>query len=52
MFACFGQWFKCVILVPFVLVMMYHETNLDRKSFNISEDLVDTIVAMTLNIAK
>ena len=34
------------------LVMMYHETNLDCKSFSISEDLVETIVALTLNIAK
>ena len=34
------------------LVMMYHQTNLDCKSFNISEDLVETIVALTLNIAK
>ena len=33
-------------------VMMYHQTNLDCKSFNISEDLVETIVALTLNIAK
>ena len=34
------------------LVMMYHQTNLDHKSFSISEDLVETIVALTLNIAK
>ena len=34
------------------LVIMYHQTNLDCKSFNISEDLVETIVALTLNIAK
>ena len=34
------------------LVMMYHETNLDRKSFSISEDLVETSVVLTLNIAK
>ena len=34
------------------LVMMYHQTNLDWKSFNISEDLVEMIVALTLNIAK
>ena len=34
------------------LVMMYHQTNLDCKSFSISEDLVETIVALTLNIAK
>ena len=34
------------------LVMMYHQTNLDCKSFNISEDLVETIVVLTLNIAK
>ena len=32
--------------------MMYHQTNLDRKSFSISEDLVEMIVALTLNIAK
>ena len=31
---------------------MYHQTNLDCKSFSISEDLVETIVALTLNIAK
>ena len=31
---------------------MYHQTNLDCKSLSISEDLVDTIVALTLNIAK
>ena len=34
------------------LVMMYHQTNLDCKSFSICEDLVETIVALTLNIAK
>ena len=34
------------------LVMMYHQTNLDCKSFSISEDLTETIVALTLNIAK
>ena len=34
------------------LVMMYHQTNLGCKSFSISEDLVETIVALTLNIAK
>ena len=34
------------------LVIMYHQTNLDCKSFSISEDLVEKIVAMTLNIAK
>ena len=33
-------------------VIMYHQTNLDCKSFSISEDLVETIVALTLNIAK
>ena len=32
--------------------IMYHQTNLDCKSFSISEDLVETIVALTLNIAK
>ena len=32
--------------------MIYHQTNLDCKSFSISEDLVETIVALTLNIAK
>ena len=31
---------------------MYHHTNLDCKSFIISEDLVKTIVALTLNMAK
>ena len=30
--------------------MMYHQTNLGRKSFSISEDLVETIVALTLNM--
>ena len=39
------------IVLP-CLVMMYHQTNLDCKSFSISEDLVETIVALTLNIAK
>ena len=34
------------------LVMLYHQTNLDCKSFSISEDLVEMIVALTLNIAK
>ena len=34
------------------LVMMYHQTNLDCKRFSIFEDLVETIVALTLNIAK
>ena len=34
------------------LVMMYHQTNLDCKSLSISEDLVEMIVAWTLNIAK
>ena len=34
------------------LVIMYHQTNLDCKSFSISEDLVETVVALTLNIAK
>ena len=34
------------------LVMMYHQTNLDCKSFSISEDLVEMIVALTLKIAK
>ena len=34
------------------LVMMYHQTNLDRKSVSISEDLVEMIVALTLIIAK
>ena len=32
--------------------MMYHQTNSDCKSFSISEDLVEMIVALTLNIAK
>ena len=41
--------FHCVLPC---LVMMYHQTNLDSKSFSISEDLVETIVALTLNIAK
>ena len=34
------------------LVMMYHQTNLDCKSFSISKDLVEMTVALTLNIAK
>ena len=34
------------------LVMMCHQTNLGCKSFSISEDLVEMIVALTLNIAK
>ena len=34
------------------LVMMYHQTYLDCKSFSIFVDLVETIVALTLNIAK
>ena len=34
------------------LVIMYNQTHLDCKSFSISEDLVETIVALTLNIAK
>ena len=34
------------------LVMMYHQTNLGCKSFSISEELAETIVALTLNIAK
>ena len=34
------------------LVMMYHQTTFDCKSFSISDDLVETIVALTLNIAK
>ena len=34
------------------LVMMYHQTNLDCKSFSISEDAVETLVALILNIAK
>ena len=33
------------------LVMIYHQTNLDCKSFSIFEDLVEMIVALTLNIA-
>ena len=31
------------------LVIMHHQTNLDCKSFSISEDLVETIAALTLN---
>ena len=34
------------------LVMMYHQTNLDFESFSIFQDLVETIVALTLNLAK
>ena len=34
------------------LVILYHQINLDCKSFSISEDLVETIVALTLNITK
>ena len=32
-------------------VRMYHQTNLDYKRFSISEDLVETIVALTLNVS-
>ena len=32
--------------------VLYHQTNLGCKSFSISEDLVETAVAITLNIAK
>ena len=31
---------------------MYHQTNLGCKGFSIFEDLVETIVALTLNLAK
>ena len=41
--------FQCVLPC---LVMMYHQTNLDCKSFSISEDLVETIVALALNVTK
>ena len=34
------------------LMMIYHQANLDCKGFSISEDLVETIVVLTLNIAK
>ena len=34
------------------LVIMCHQTNLDCKSFSISENLVEAIVALTLNITK
>ena len=34
------------------LVIMNYQTNFDCKSFSISEDLVEPIVALTLNIAK
>ena len=34
------------------LEMMCHQTNLVCKSFHISEDLVETIVALTFNTAK
>ena len=34
------------------VVMMYLQTNLDCQSFSISEDLVEMIMALTLNIAK
>ena len=34
------------------LVIMCHQTNLDCKSFSISESLVEAIVALTLNITK
>ena len=33
-------------------MMVYHQANLGCKSSSISEDLVETIVALTLNIAK
>ena len=32
--------------------MMYHQTNLGCKSLSIFEALVETVVALTLNIAK
>ena len=32
--------------------MMYHQTNLDCKSFSISENLVETSVALTLENSK
>ena len=34
------------------LVMMHHQTNCDCKSFSISEDLIEMVVALTLNIVK
>ena len=39
------------IVLP-CLVMVYHQTYLDCRSFSISEDLVEMILALTLNIAK
>ena len=42
----------CVKARKSCLVMMYHQTNLDCKSVSISEDLVEMIVALTVNIAK
>ena len=42
----------CVKARKSCLVMMYHQTNSDCNSFSISEDLVEMIVALTLNIAK
>ena len=34
------------------LVIMYHQTNLDCKSSSILEDIVETIVALTMNFTK
>ena len=31
---------------------MYHQTNLDSKSFSIFEDLIETIVALTFEHSK
>ena len=50
-YACVKARKKIHSVLP-CLVMIYHQTDLDCKSFSISEDLVETIVALTLNIAK
>ena len=52
---CLTHWVKAITSVHGVLsclMMMYHQTNLDCKSFSISEDVVKMIVALTLKIAK
>ena len=41
--------FHCVLPC---LVMMCHQTNLDCKSFSVSEDVVKMSVALTLKVAK
>ena len=52
---CLTPWVKAIKSVHGVLsclMMMYHQTNLDCKSFSISGDVVKMIVALTWKIAK